>query len=230
MDFDKFDKNEDMVEELMRLHRMRWNNDHNIRIYGHEVEIYVQDVDHKGHYAGIYSLKDNKWLKNPKKEDPEIDFAAISNKAATYAAEINEIHSLYRKRYVSEAYMQADGLKKKIREMRQVGLDGEGTYSVENLTFKLLRNNGFMKKLSDIKENSYDILMSVGASPIIKLNVSNNLDEKNKKRKKGKSKVTYSKNPRSKKGYSGKNHWNVGSWWYNGSSGAGSGGDGVGGE
>jgi hypothetical protein len=230
MDFDKFDKNEDMVEELMRLHRMRWNNDHNIRIYGHEVEIYVQDVDHKGHYAGIYSLKDNKWLKNPKKEDPEIDFAAISNKAATYAAEINEIHSLYRKKYVSEAYMQADGLKKKIREMRQVGLDGEGTYSVENLTFKLLRNNGFMKKLSDIKENSYDILMSVGVSPIIKLNVSNNLDEKNKKRKKGKSKVTYSKNPRSKKGYSGKNHWNVGSWWYNGSSGAGSGGDGVGGE
>ena len=234
MDFDKFDKNEDMVEELMRLHRMRWNDDHNIKIYGHDVEIYVQDIEHKGHYSGIYSLKDDKWLKNPKKEDPDIDFGAISSKAASYAAEINDINALFKKRYVSEAYMQADALKKKIRDMRQVGLDGEGTYSVENLAFKLLRNNGFMKKLGDIKENSYDILMSVGSSPVIRLNITDNLDEKKKKRrkksKKGPTRVTYSRNPRSKKGYSGKNHWNVGGWWYNGSSGGDSGGDGGGGE
>ena len=205
-----------------------------IKIYGHDVEIYVQDVEHKGHYSGIYSLKDSKWLKNPKKEDPDIDFGAISSKAASYAAEINDINALFKKRYVSEAYMQADALKKKIRDMRQVGLDGEGTYSVENLAFKLLRNNGFMKKLGDIKENSYDILMSVGSSPVIRLNITDNLDEKKKKRrkksKKGPTRVTYSRNPRSKKGYSGKNHWNVGGWWYNGSSGGDSGGDGGGGE
>ena len=149
-------------------------------------------------------------------------------------AEINDINALFKKRYVSEAYMQADALKKKIRDMRQVGLDGEGTYSVENLAFKLLRNNGFVKKLGDIKENSYDILMSVGSSPVIRLNITDNLDEKKKKRrkksKKGPTRVTYSRNPRSKKGYSGKNHWNVGGWWYNGSSGGDSGGDGGGGE
>ena len=68
--------------------------------------------------------------KKTKKEDPEVDFAAISNKAASIANEINEIDRLYKKKYHSEAYDQATNLKKKLREMRQVGLDGEGMYSV----------------------------------------------------------------------------------------------------
>ena len=63
IDFDKVNKDEDIVEEMMRLYRMRWNEDHEIKIYGHEVEIYIQDVSHKGHYAGIYSLVSDKWLK-----------------------------------------------------------------------------------------------------------------------------------------------------------------------
>ena len=37
---------------------------------------------------GIYSLVTDEWLKKPKKEDPEVDFAAISNKAASIANEI----------------------------------------------------------------------------------------------------------------------------------------------
>ena len=177
IDFGKVNKDEDLVEELMRLHRMRWNEDHNIRIYGHEVEIYIQDTEHKGHYAGIYSLKTDEWLKKPQKDDPEIDFAAISNKAATLANEINEIDRLYRKNYVSEAHSEAEALKKKIREMRQVGLDGEGMYSVENLAFKVLRNNGFMRKLSNIRDNSYDIMNSIGESPVIKLKIQQKYNE-----------------------------------------------------
>ena len=234
IDFDKVNKDEDLVEEMMRLYRMRWNDDHQIMIYGHEVEIYVQDVSHKGHYAGIYSLVSDEWLKKPKKEDPEVDFAAISNKAASIANEINEIDRLYKKKYHSEAYDQATNLKKKLREMRQVGLDGEGMYSVENLVFKVLRNNGFINKLSKIRENAYDFMHSIGETAGITLTITNNLEEKKKKRKKRKkAKVSYSRNPRSKGGYKGKTHWGVGGWWYNGTSGdsgGDGGGDGGGGE
>lgn len=237
VDFEKVNKDEDLVEELMRLQRMSWNDDHDIRIYGHEIEIFVQDVDHKGHYAGIYSLTKDEWLKMPKKDDPEVDFAAISNKAATIANEINEIHALYKKKYYQESYNQAETLKKKIRKMRQVGLDGEGMYSVENLTFKLLRNDGYIKKLSKIKEQSYDLMHTIGDSPTITLSISNNLEEKRKKKKKKskkrRSKVSYPRNPRSKGGYKGKTHWGVSGWWYNGTSGdsgGDGGGDGGGGE
>jgi len=177
IDFDKVNKDEDLVEEYMRLHRMRWNEDHNILIYGHEVEIYVQDTSHKGHYAGIYSLTKDEWLKTPKKDNPDIDFAAISNKAASLAGEISKVQSLYRKGYLREAYRDAEALKKKIRDMRQVGLDGEGMYSVENLAFKVLRNDGYLNILSNIKKNSYDVLMSVGTSPVIKINTQQEYNE-----------------------------------------------------
>ena len=36
-------------------------------------------------------------VKKTKKEDPEVDFAAISNKAASIANEINEIDACIRK-------------------------------------------------------------------------------------------------------------------------------------
>ena len=229
IDFEKVNKDEDLVEELMRLQRMSWNDDHDIRIYGHEIEIFVQDINHKGHYAGIYSLIKDEWLKKPKKDDPEVDFAAVSNKAATIANEINQIYALYNKSYYDEAYEQAEMLKKKIRKMRQVGLDGEGMYSVENLVFKVLRNEGYIRKLTNIKQYSYDFMHTIGEKPVITLKISNNLDEKRKKKKKKskkrRPKASYPRNPRSKGGYKGKTHWGVGGWWYNGTSGDGSGGD-----
>ena len=107
-------------------------------------------------------------------------------------------------------------------------------YSVENLVFKVLRNNGFINKLSKIRENAYDFMHSIGETAGITLTITNNLEEKKKKRKKRKkAKVSYSRNPRSKGGYKGKTHWGVGGWWYNGTSGdsgGDGGGDGGGGE
>ena len=68
--------------------------------------------------------------------------------------------------------------------MRQVGLDGESMYSVENIAFKLLRNNGHIRKLSNIQDYSYDFMHTIESNPTITLTISNNLDEKRKKKKK----------------------------------------------
>ena len=161
VDFEELGENEDFVDEMMRLHRMRWNDDHKILIYGHEVEIYVQDVSHEGHYAGIYSLLDSEWDKMPQKETPDIDTASISNKAASIAKEIDAIHSIFKRGYYKMAHRQAESLKKKIRDMRTAGLEDGGTYSVENLAFKVLRNNAYMEKLSRLHKVSYDKSMSL---------------------------------------------------------------------
>ena len=67
--------------------------------------------------------------------------------------------------------------------MRQVGLDGEGMYSVENL-LQILRNNGH-QKLSKIRENAYDFMHSIGETAIT-LTITNNLEEKKKKKRKNK--------------------------------------------
>ena len=44
----------------------------------------------------------------------------------------------------------------KIKEGRRSGLSKEGEYSVENLVFKLLRRNGYIGKIIDIRTKSYD--------------------------------------------------------------------------
>jgi len=51
---------------------------------------------------------------------------------------------------------KADKIKDKIKKMRQAGLDKAGEFSVENLVFKVLRRNGMLDRLSDIKTIAYD--------------------------------------------------------------------------
>ena len=50
---------------------------------------------------------------------------------------------------------------KKIKKFRKSGLESSGEYSNENLVFKYLRNNGFIKQLHDVRNDSYDKMMSL---------------------------------------------------------------------
>jgi hypothetical protein len=52
-------------------------------------------------------------------------------------------------------------LKDKIKKMRQIGLESDGVYSVENLAFKLLRRSGTLEKLSNMKNDAYDEMYSI---------------------------------------------------------------------
>ena len=42
-------------------------------------------------------------------------------------------------------------LKSKIKQFRQSGLEDKGEYSLENLAFKKLRNEGYLQKLKDLE-------------------------------------------------------------------------------
>ena len=54
-----------------------------------------------------------------------------------------------------------DRLKKKIKRMRQTGLETGGAFSVENLAFKILRRTNYLAKLNDFKHQAYDKKMSL---------------------------------------------------------------------
>ena len=49
----------------------------------------------------------------------------------------------------------------KIRNMRRAGLDRNGEFSVENLSFKILRNMGYISKLSKSYHRQQDIELSL---------------------------------------------------------------------
>jgi len=160
LDFAKIDENTDLVKQFLDSKRMIWNKAHNIKIKGHEVEIYFQDIKEKHQSLGLFSLKTGQWLKNPEKLTFDFDISAIKSKAEAIAVEIEEIQRLFGAEKTKEAYNLAIEIKEKVKKLRQSGLSRDGVNSVENLAFKLLRNNDFLRQLHSLKVLSYDKMMS----------------------------------------------------------------------
>ena len=75
---------------------------------------------------------------------------------------VDDIEKLYNEEKLREAYVSSQLLKEKIRKFRKCGLETQaGAYSPENMAFKVLRRNDYLGKLNDLRNNSYDRLMSI---------------------------------------------------------------------
>ena len=68
----------------------------------------------------------------------------------------------------------AEKIRKKIKKLRQTGLDREGINSPENLAFKILRNSEFLEKLHGLRARSYDKKMSINYKDGVNLEISEN--------------------------------------------------------
>jgi len=170
LDFEKIDDNFDLVKRMLDQTRINWNKKHDIRIAGKEVEIYFQHYTEPHEANGIWSLELEKWLAMPVKLNPEIDIKTTEKKAEALAQSVEHLYELHKNEQFKEAYEYAGKIKTKIAKMRQTGLENDGIFSPENLAFKMLRNSGYLEKLSSLKIEAYDKMMSLN------LEVKNDLD------------------------------------------------------
>ena len=161
IDYRDIDENVDLVRDYLGAIKSVWNRLHDIKIYGYEVEIYVQDSREPHISTGVWSLMNNSWIERPTKFKPVIDSQSVSNKATFLIEEIEKAKKFFDSGRFGLAYNFTNLLKKKIKRMRQCGLEEGGIYSVENLAFKLLRRNGYIETLFDIFNDSYDKLSSL---------------------------------------------------------------------
>tara|TARA_B100000700_G_C15035726_1_gene852701 strand:+ start:2328 stop:3152 length:825 start_codon:yes stop_codon:yes gene_type:complete len=155
-DFSEIDENLDLVKNYMNAKKSIWNEKHNIKIKGHDVELYGQDVNEEHHSTGVYSIMSDKWLTVPKRESAKLDLPAVQRKAS---ALMKMIDNLLEKD--DPSIKKIDALKKKIKNMRQSGLERSGEYSAENLAFKVLRNTGYIERLYDRAVKEFDKSLSV---------------------------------------------------------------------
>lgn len=144
------------MEDCLQAEKALWNSRHDVKIHGVPVEMYVteQEVTEVGS-AGTYSLQRDEWIKKPSREQVEWDQTAVVEKSQDLAQQIDDLIS-------SKADQEAlQEVADKLWTMRKSGLEKGGEYSVENLVFKSLRNNGYVEKIKQQLRRAEDESLSV---------------------------------------------------------------------
>ena len=162
VDFLDVDENLDLVKAYFDNARMRWNSNHQMRLKGYDVEVYVENADEKHLSSGVYSVLNGEWIKKPERYQKNIDFSAARQKAEDIEFQVNIVGNLLTARKFKTARKNIDRLKAKIKNMRRAGLESRRReFSIENIAFKILRRNGTIESLNDYKTRLYDTIFSI---------------------------------------------------------------------
>lgn len=148
-----------IVKEFFDAKKNVWNEKHDIKIKNFDVELYVQDVDEEHVSSGVYSVLNDEWVVEPVQKIETIDVNKILNKGEFFAKQIDKLVDDYKNN--KDISGEESILRDKLKKFRKSGLESGGEYSYENLTFKLLRRNGYIEKLLNLKNDMTDKKLSV---------------------------------------------------------------------
>lgn len=164
--FKDVDERTDFVAGYFDGKKKEWNDRHeNLTIYGFPVEVYVQDTEEKHTSGGIFSLEKNEWVVEPNKDDlNDNDYSdkTVKKKVSDYMNQIDNLIKDYNKKTIEsdieEIYDKSTSLFDKIKNERNNSLHDKDAkeLSTGNLIFKSLRRNGYIEKIINLRNNSYD--------------------------------------------------------------------------
>lgn len=154
-DYDKLDCR-DEADELFDTKRHLYEREHNIKIYGIPVSLYVEDQASPGVSQGLYSVRSNQWLIKPKQMwTARIDRAEIKDHDQMWHTIVN--HVLQRR-----DLELANSTRKLITNYRRLGLkQPQAEFSTANMVYKNLRNDGTLDQLNDLIRDLHDQHLSV---------------------------------------------------------------------
>jgi hypothetical protein len=134
-----------ILDDYLKDKKALWALNHNITVKGYDVEVYAQDINEPTpSEQGVYSLKNNKWIKEPKKKKLNLEDPYLKKKINNLK---NMIDFFINSHCNDVEKMQK--FKEKIRSKRSSSVQSVGEFGIENLAFKELRNLGYLEKLSD---------------------------------------------------------------------------------
>jgi len=153
---DQIEAAPEFVDEYLKDKKELWSKIHDIKVKGHDVEIYAQDInDPYQKDQGVYSLKNDDWLVHPHRVRVDYDNPHLLHKIDYFKHRIDDLIS----GGATEELFNA--LKEKIKNMRISGLKKAGEFSYENLVFKELRNSGYLDRMNDHMNQMKDLSLSL---------------------------------------------------------------------
>jgi predicted nucleotidyltransferase len=153
VDYKNIGDDENLLLKYFKGIKDDWSNKYKLTIYGYPVEIFIQNERTPIESAAVYSVLNNKWIQKPENDKPDFNIKEIKNIAAKFINKFDDLQKYFKvNKDYDKALSDIETIKKEISDMRKVGLDKEGEFSTENLSFKLLRNLGTLNKINTFKE------------------------------------------------------------------------------
>jgi hypothetical protein len=145
----------DTVSDYFDTRSKIFNKEHDIFIRGYKVEVNIKTEETELTGKAIYDLIKDEWYIKPIKPTRTMDDHEVLTLVSRIQYEIEDAINNRRDIDVLK------DLRKKIKKIRVDGLKEEGEYSVGNLTFKSLRNSGYIKRLIDHNKEIQDDMLSL---------------------------------------------------------------------
>ena len=162
VDYKQFsDKLKDMYVEFFDLKKIVFNQKRDIKIFGYDVEAYVEGIDDKGVSGGIYSILNDEWIKKPTKEKMKTNNEDITINVKKWMRIIDNLIKHLEGEDIETIRNSVKVIKDKLKKYRVIGLDKSGELGLENLVFKVLRRNGYIEKLYNIPTKLIDKKLSL---------------------------------------------------------------------
>jgi hypothetical protein len=156
IDFADVDENVELVSKYLDEVKKNWNRQHDIKIEGFEVEVYVQDWKEPHASSGVYSLLNDKWNVKPTKKNFKPDEKTIGDKAKNVMLMVDDLEENIDEMPYDEFNTLLKKVWKKVKDFRKKGLEDGDEFSIGNLVFKTLRRNNYISKIMELKRKSYD--------------------------------------------------------------------------
>ena len=163
INYNQFPENtRELYMEFFDLKKVIFNQRHNIKMFGYDVECFVQREDETTFSSGIYSILYDMWVNTPKKiTTKKVDLELVKEKSEQWMRIIDGIVDNISDEDPDEIKSIVKKYKEKLKKFRNCGLEKGGELSIENLVFKLLRRNGYIEKLYNIPIEVVDRKLSM---------------------------------------------------------------------
>ena len=145
---------DEVYKELFNAKKTIYNDSHDITIHTIPVELYVQDSRQPVVSLGEYSVMNDEWIRIPTKRRSDFDQTATKIK-------YEKLLSLIEIALKSRKYSKVKHIIDTIKRYRQAGLDKGGEFGPENLAYKMLRSQGYITKLYDLRDKLHSEILTV---------------------------------------------------------------------
>lgn len=135
-DLSIFRENEKLLQLLYDYFKSNFNDKYDIKVKGMEVELYIEDASKGSISNGVYSIKEDKWIKKPK-------HTTVLDIDITKSQQYQDLYKQYQELKDDEV----DDFIDNLYVIRKVSLSKNGEFGDGNLIFKAFRDNGYLDDL-----------------------------------------------------------------------------------